>query len=71
MLRFNSHCNTTIPKGGEWRWHPPDTYHPKGHWDYNPWYQWNSPWRDVEPSVTLPVTQPSSTDLCAGNPYCT
>ena len=35
------------PEGGEWRWHAPDKWHPKGHWDYNPWEQWNSPWQNV------------------------
>jgi len=35
------------PEGGEWRWHAPDKYHDKGHWDYNPWDKWNSPWRNV------------------------
>lgn len=34
-------------KGGEWRWHGPDKYHPDGHWDYNPWKSWNSPWQNV------------------------
>ena len=33
--------------GGEWRWHAPDKWHPKGHWDYNPWDQWNSPWQNI------------------------
>lgn len=35
------------PKGGEWRWHTPDKYHPKGHWDYNPWTEWNSEWINI------------------------
>jgi RHS repeat-associated protein len=35
------------PQGGEWRWHAPDKWHPDGHWDYNPWTEWNSPWRNV------------------------
>jgi RHS repeat-associated protein len=35
------------PQGGEWRWHAPDRWHPHGHWDYNPWTDWNSPWRNV------------------------
>jgi RHS repeat-associated protein len=38
------------PNHGEWRWHAPDKYHPQGHWDYNPWDQWNSPWRNVPPT---------------------
>ena len=33
--------------GGEWRWHAPDQWHPEGHWDYNPWTDWNSPWTNV------------------------
>jgi hypothetical protein len=36
-------------QGGEWRWHGPDKYHPNGHWDYNPWTEWNSPWVNVDP----------------------
>jgi RHS repeat-associated protein len=35
------------PNGGEWRWHEPDKWHPESHWDYNPWDNWNSPWRNV------------------------
>ncbi len=35
------------PESGEWRWHPPDKYHPEGHWDYNPWREWNDKWRNV------------------------
>jgi RHS repeat-associated protein len=34
--------------GGEWRWHPPDQWH-EGHWDYNPWTEWNSPWENIYP----------------------
>lgn len=37
------------PRGGEWRWHPADQWHPNGHWDYNPWNTWNSPWQQVYP----------------------
>jgi RHS repeat-associated protein len=37
------------PGGGEWRWHAPDRWHPVGHWDHNPWDQWNSPWQHVYP----------------------
>lgn len=44
------------PNGGEWRWHAPDKWHPEGHWDYNPWDSWNSPWRNVPPA--RPVPQP-------------
>lgn len=36
------------PKGGEWRWHPPDKWHPEGHWDHNPWTEWNTPWRNID-----------------------
>lgn len=35
------------PNGGEWRWHAPDKWHPEGHWDHNPWTDWNSPWEVV------------------------
>jgi RHS repeat-associated protein len=42
------------PKNGEWRWHPPDPWHPKGHWDHNPWTEWNSPWRNVPPGGAVP-----------------
>jgi hypothetical protein len=62
------------PKGGEWRWHGPDKYHPKGHWDYNSWDKWNSPWRNIEPSI-LPVDPPSSSqtdwDACFASGECT
>lgn len=44
------------PNGGEWRWHAPDKWHPNGHWDYNPWDNWNSPWQNVPPGVIPPVT---------------
>ncbi len=37
------------PNGGEWRYHYPDKYHKQGHWDYNPWDQWNSPWQNIYP----------------------
>ena len=37
------------PNMGEWRWHPPDQWHETGHWDYNPWTEWNSPWQNVYP----------------------
>jgi RHS repeat-associated protein len=36
------------PKGGEWRWHEADRFHPEGHWDHNPWTEYNSPWRNVD-----------------------
>jgi len=35
------------PQGGEWRWHAPDKYHRIGHWDYNSWNSWNSPWQNI------------------------
>ena len=35
------------PKGGEWRWHAPDSWHSTGHWDYNPWDSWNSKWQNI------------------------
>jgi len=37
------------PQGGEWRWHAPDKHHPTGHWDFNPWTHWNSPWQNIFP----------------------
>jgi RHS repeat-associated protein len=37
------------PEGGEWRWHAADKWHDTGHWDYNPWDQWNSPWQHLYP----------------------
>ena len=39
-------------KGGEWRLHNVDKYHPTTHWDYNPWTAWNSPWQNI------PLTPP-------------
>ncbi len=56
------------PKGGEWRWHAPDRFHPKGHWDYNPWDQWNTKWQNVNPGIIPPFLQPNSndsTDVCS------
>jgi RHS repeat-associated protein len=55
------------PRGGEWRYHGPDKHHRDPHWDYNPWDQWNSRWRNVPmPSVppVAPDDQPHSP-----NPY--
>lgn len=46
------------PKGGEFRWHPPDKHHPDGHWDYNPWHQWNNQWRNVMPPREGPFGLP-------------
>jgi RHS repeat-associated protein len=44
------------PKGGEWRFHGPDKWHPDPHWDYNPWDRFNSPWRNVPiPKGSLPA----------------
>jgi len=37
------------PSGGEWRWHSPDKWHPDGHWDYNPWDNWNARWQNIYP----------------------
>jgi hypothetical protein len=40
------------PEGGEWRWHPPDEYHPEfpeGHWDYRPPSPWNAEWQRAAP----------------------
>jgi RHS repeat-associated protein len=54
------------PEGGEWRWHSPDKWHDDGHWDHNPWDEWNSPWRNVPaepnscPSTPDPLTVPSA-----------
>jgi len=50
------------PNGGEWRWHSPDKWHPDGHWDYNPWDSWNSPWRNIYPSVPVPGANPPIPD---------
>ncbi len=47
------------PQGGEWRWHPSDSWHPNGHWDYNPWQTWNDRWRNVDvPSGGNPAASP-------------
>ena len=35
------------PNGGEWRLHTPDAHHTITHWDYNPWTDWNSQWRNL------------------------
>lgn len=40
-------------KGGEWRPHLPDKYHPEGHWDYKP-SGTNSQWEDIYPNFVLP-----------------
>jgi RHS repeat-associated protein len=37
------------PEGGEWGWHAPDKHHPEGHWDYNPWREWNDEWQNIFP----------------------
>ena len=37
------------PDGGEWGWQDADQYHAAGHWNYNPWTQWNSPWQNIYP----------------------
>jgi RHS repeat-associated protein len=49
-------------KGGEWRWHRPDKWHENGHWDYNPWDKWNSPWRNVPPGMVPPVLLPGGSN---------
>jgi len=36
------------PEGGEWRRHEKDKWHPDPHWDFNPWDNWNSPWRNLD-----------------------
>ena len=46
-------------KGGEWRPHKPDKYHPDGHWNYKPKGD-NMPWEDVfikilPPAIVYPV----------------
>lgn len=46
------------PKGGEFRWNPPDRHHPNGHWDYNPWHRWNDHWRNVLPPREGPFSTP-------------
>ena len=47
------------PQGGEWRWHPSDSWHPNGHWDHNPWQTWNDRWRNVDvPSGGNPAASP-------------
>ena len=38
---------------GEWRWHAPDDWHSVGHWDYNPWDEWNSPWQNIYPETAM------------------
>jgi RHS repeat-associated protein len=59
------------PKGGEWRWHAPDKYHPKGHWDYNPWDKWNSEWQNIDPAILPPIIDPggssNNNDSCSEN----
>jgi RHS repeat-associated protein len=45
--RNKSGQNWWDPEGGEWHWHAPDRFHPEGHWDYNPWEEWNSEWDNV------------------------
>ena len=37
------------PEMGEWRWHAPDSHHDTGHWDYNPWDEFNSEWQNLYP----------------------
>jgi hypothetical protein len=35
-------------KGGEWRRHSSDKYHPESHWDFNTNDTWNSAWLNVD-----------------------
>jgi RHS repeat-associated protein len=56
------------PKGGEWRWHEPDKWHDKGHWDYNPWDQWNTPWRNIFPGGGGAVPDEPDNDQCPVEP---
>jgi hypothetical protein len=50
--------------GGEWRWHEQDSWHPVGHWDYNPWTEWNSEWQNIE----VPAPPPPPPTSSSGNP---
>jgi RHS repeat-associated protein len=47
--------------GGEWRWHAADAYHPDGHWDYNPWTDWNSAWQNIPAGGPAPPPPPAPT----------
>jgi len=50
------------PEGAEWRRHSPDKWHRDPHWDYNPWDNWNSPWRNVDDQGNyLPTPTPPTT----------
>jgi len=40
-------------RGGEWRPHKPDKFHPEGHWDYKPKGN-NTEWENVYPSFVIP-----------------
>ena len=40
--------NIYDPEGGEWRWHAPDKYHPKGHWDHKGPGKF-APWENIYP----------------------
>jgi RHS repeat-associated protein len=35
------------PEGGEWHYHPPDSYHDTPHWDYKPPQPWNAEWESI------------------------
>jgi RHS repeat-associated protein len=52
--------------GGEWRWHAPDSWHSLGHWDYNPWTDWNAPWQNVPANGPPPTPTPPPPN--PGNP---
>jgi uncharacterized protein RhaS with RHS repeats len=49
----NSETHYWDENGGEWRWHAPDDWHSVGHWDYNPWDEWNSPWQNIYPETAM------------------
>jgi len=55
------------PKGGEWRWHESDKYHPEGHWDYNPWDKWNSEWQNIDVPGLVPLIQTEKNTGCEEN----
>lgn len=44
-------------KGGEWRPHKPDKYHPRGHWDHKP-NGINQEWQDIYPDFIIPDSSP-------------
>ncbi|MDX9925296.1 MAG: RHS repeat-associated core domain-containing protein [Ignavibacteriaceae bacterium] len=44
-------------KGGEWRPHKPDKYHPRGHWDYKS-KGTNQEWQNIYPDFIIPDSSP-------------